>query len=289
MTKFFKFITANNSYLLLVFYCGIAGILIRFQDTLSLKSLQSRGTEFRASVSGLLSDIGEYFSLRRENEILTLQNASLLADAIVGANALRDSAGVTGMAALAQGHPGEFLIARVVERRFNTTENFIIVNAGSKLGVAADMPVLTPDGLAGRVVQVSQNYAKVMPVIHSDFRVSVVSDSNLTHGLLRWGGKKERIARMDYVPLSSSIAKGEKLYTTDFSTFALRGIPVGKVIAVTPGKQFFDVAVRLSVDFSSLTHVMIAESSADPEKIELMYRPVTGDDVPQNETSEQRN
>ena len=286
MTKFFKFLTNNNSYLLLVVYCGIAGLLIRFQDTLSLKSLQSRGTEFRASISGLVSDIGEYFSLKRENEKLTLQNASLLADAIAGANALRDSAKVAAIAELADRHPGEFLTARVVERRFNTTENFLLVNAGSKLGVRPDMPVLTPDGLAGRVVQVSENYAKVMPVIHSDFSVSVVSDSNMTHGLLRWDGKRERIARMDYVALSSSIAKGEKLYTTDFSTFALRGIPVGEIIEVTPGKQFFNVAVRLAVDFSSLTHVMIAESSADPEKIELMYRPVTGEDVPQNETPE---
>ena len=284
MTKFFKFITANNAYMLLLVYCGIAGILIVYQEALSLKNLLSQGIELRAGISRRLSDLHQYFRLKEENERLTLQNAMLLGDAVTGSNALRDSARVNRMAALVNRHPVGFKPARIVERRFNTTENVLVLNAGSRQGVAEDMPVLTPDGLVGRVIRVTDNYSKVMPVIHSEFSVGVMSDSNMTQGLLRWNGKREQTAQMNYVPLSSSIDVGETLYTTDFSTFALRGIPVGRVSAVAPEKQFFSVDVTLFVDFSSLTHVLVANKTADPEKMELLLGPATAEEAPPEET-----
>lgn len=270
MPKFFKFFSNNNAYLLLLLYCGIAGLLIRFEDDYSLKSLLSRGIELRATLSKGLSDISLYINLKKENEKLTQQNSALLADVIVKGNVLRDSATVNRAIDFMEKSQVRLIPARVVERRFDTKENVLIINAGSGQGIEKDMAVLTPDGLVGRVVQVSNNYAKVMPVIHSEFSVSVVSDSNSTHGILRWNGGEEQIAQMHYVPLSSSIQDNEKIYTADFSTFALHGIPVGKVVEVIPEKQFYRISVQLGVNFSALTHVLVAEKTTDPEKVELM-------------------
>lgn len=270
MSNFFKFFSNNNAYLLLLLYCGIAWLLIRFEDDYSLKSLLSRGTELRATLSRSLSDISLYINLKKENEKLTLQNSTLLADVIVKDNALRDAAGASRAVHFIDNSTVPLFPARVVERRFNTRENILIINAGSKQGIEKDMAVITPDGLVGRVIQVSNNYAKVMPVIHSEFSVSVVSDSNSTHGVLRWNGDKEQIAQMHYVPLSSSIHDRENVYTADFSTFALRGIPVGQVVEVIPEKQFYKINIRLGVNFSALTHVLVAGKNADPEKVHLI-------------------
>lgn len=254
----------------MVLYCGIAGLLIRFEDEYSLKNILSRGTELRATLSEGLSDIRLYINLKKENEKLARQNSALLADVIVKHNALRDTTTLNRMVDFMEKSPVKLIPARVVERRFNTKENVLIINAGSGKGIMKDMAVLTPDGLVGRVIQVSNNYAKVMPVIHSEFSVSVVSDSNSTHGILRWNGEKEQVAQMHYVPLSSSILDNEKIYTADFSTFALQGMPVGKVVDVIPEKQFYRINVLLGVNFSALTYVLVAEKTADPEKVELM-------------------
>ncbi len=276
MSKFFNFFSNKNAYLLLLLYCSIAVLLIRFEESYSLKNLLSRGTELRATLSQRVSDIQLYINLKKENEKLTLQNSTLLADVMVKGNALRDTASINRTVHLMDNSPVSLVPARVVERRFNTRENVLIINAGSSQGIERDMAVLTPDGLAGRVIQVSNNYAKVMPVIHSEFNVSVVSDSNSTHGILRWNGSEEQIAQMHYVPLSSSIHANENVYTADFSTFALRGIPVGKVIEVIPEKQFYRINVRLGVNFSALTYVLVAGKTPDPEKVELILD--TGDD-----------
>ena len=123
-----------------------------------------------------------------------------------------------------------------------------------------------------------------MPVIHSEFSVSVVSGSNNTHGILRWNGEQEQIAQIHYVPLSSSIQAQETVYTADFSTFALRGIPVGKVLEVVPEKQFYRINVLLGVNFSALTYVLVARKTADPEKVGLMR-----DDAGENQGIQSKN
>lgn len=123
-----------------------------------------------------------------------------------------------------------------------------------------------------------------MPVIHSEFSVSVVSGSNNTHGILRWNGEQEQIAQIHYVPLSSSIQAQETVYTADFSTFALRGIPVGKVLEVVPEKQFYRINVLLGVNFSALTYVLVARKTADPEKVGLMR-----DDAGKNQGTQSKN
>ena len=132
------------------------------------------------------------------------------------------------------------------------------------------MTVLTPQGLVGRVSTVSEHFAKVMPLINSDFKVSVVSGNSNSMGLLSWNGGNESIAQVEHIPISSNLKLNEQILTSDFSTFAIRGIPVGKVIRVQPDKLFYTVEVRLAVDFSSLTHVLIAPLKIEAEKIEMI-------------------
>jgi len=277
--NFYKVFKNNNAYLLLLFYCSIAGLLIKFEQDYSLQTLLARGIELRAGVSQRLSDIYRYLQLNDENEKLALQNSVLLAEIIEQGSVLRDSASINRTARFIDSSPISFIHARVVERRFNTNENLLIINAGIKQGVEVDMAVMTPDGLVGRVIQVSNNYAKVMPVIHAEFSVSVVSDSNSTQGILSWNGKQEQLAQMHYVPLSSSIGVNENIYTADFSTFAIRGIPVGQVLNVKPDQKFYRVDVRLGADFSSLNRVLVVKKTTDPEKKSLMENTADEDQI----------
>ena len=161
-------------------------------------------------------------------------------------------------------------MARVVNRKFSDRENMLMINAGSNDGIKKDMTVLTPDGLVGRISSVSEHFAKVMPVINTDFKVAVVSEKSNSMGVLSWNGVKEFIAQIEHIPISSSLKLNEQMYTSDFSTFSIRGIPVGKVVSITPDKLFYIVEIKLAVDFSSLTQVLIAPLKVDPEKIELL-------------------
>ena len=164
----------------------------------------------------------------------------------------------------------KFIMARVVYRKFSDRDNMLLINAGRSDGIKKEMTVLTPEGLVGRVSTVSEHFAKVMPLINSDFKVSVVSSESNSMGLLSWNGGNESIAQVEHIPISSKLKLHEQIVTSDFSTFAIRGIPVGKVVRIQPDKLFYTVEVRLAVDFSSLTHVLIAPLKTEAEKVEMI-------------------
>jgi len=89
-------------------------------------------------------------------------------------------------------------------------------------------------------------------------------------GVLAWKGGREDMATVDHVPISSSLKLGEEMLTTSFSTFAVPGLPVGRVVSITQGVLFSTVTIRLAVDFSSLNHVIVVPLNRDPEKLRLL-------------------
>ena len=276
VSSFFRFIAKHTAYLYFLLYCSISIVLMQLERKETLDAIRERGLTINAAVSKQYTDATAIFTQERDNEQLFLQNARLFAQLIRQERALRDAAAQQAIVTNAPQWSGQFKAARVVDRRFSATDNMLIIDAGSRQGIAKDMAVLTPDGLVGRVIEVSANYAKVLPVINRNFMVSVVSDSTRTNGLLSWRNGQECLAKMEHVPVSSRLLTGEFLTTSDYSTFASRGIPVGQVIRISKDKLFYNVDVRLAVDFSSLSWVLVSLAKPSMEKVELMTSP----DVP---------
>lgn len=270
MTRFIQFIARHTAYIYFILYCGISILLMQMQKKENLDTIRMNGLALNAGIARQLSDAGDLFGMRRENERLLLQNARLFSQVMRQEIALGDAADRNEMLSRTPAWAGGFRTARVVDRRFSQTDNILIIDAGRNQGIAKDMPVLTPDGLVGRVTEVSGNYAKVMPVINNDFKVSAVADSSGTMGVIAWKGGNERIAQFEHVPLSSKLKVGETLRTSGFSTFALRGVPIGRVARIRKDKLFYNVDVWLSVDFSALSWVLVSPAKPLREKVQLM-------------------
>lgn len=273
MSSFFRFIAKHTAYLYFLLYCCFSIMLMQLQRKETLDAIRERGLAINASVAEQLSGFTGIFTLKQENEQLFLQNARLFSRILRQQEALRDAQAISSVTSNTPAWAGQYKVARVVDRRFSATDNMLIIDAGRNRGITRDMTVLTPDGLVGRVIEVSQHYAKVLPVINNDFMVSVVSDSTRTTGVLAWQNGNERIARMEHVPVSSPLLLGDRVTTSDFSTFANRGIPVGQIIRISKDKLFYNVDIRLAVDFSSLSYVLVSPARPSGEKIDLMTSP----------------
>lgn len=243
---------------------------MQLQRKETLDAIRTRGMAINATILEQLTSASDLFNLREENERLLLQNARLFSRVMHEETALRDTRNLNDILRRDSIRTGRFFVARIVDRRFGPMDNMLVINAGSRDGIEKDMAVLTPDGLVGRVTAVSLNYARVMPVISKDFKVSVVSDISSTLGVLSWKDGNEYMAHLENVPSSSRLKVGEWLRTSDHSTFAIRGIPVGRVVKISGSKLFSDVDVRLSVDFPSLSYVLVSSAKPSREKLEIM-------------------
>jgi rod shape-determining protein MreC len=261
-------------------YCLISLFFIKLQNDNMLTRLRNGGVEFSAFITDKLLSYGYLFNLKEENERLMQVNTNLLSRVINLEAATTDELNRKKILADTTINASKFIMARVVSRKFSDRENMLLIDAGLNKGIRKDMTVLTPQGLVGRVTAVSEHYAKVMPVIHTDFKVCVVSDKSSTIGVLGWSGGREFVAQMEHVPISSSLKLHEEIVTSDISTFSIRGIPVGRVERMIPDKLFYTVDVRLAVDFSSLTQVLVAPLKSDPEKVAMTSDNTTGEALP---------
>jgi len=265
-TLFFKY----NALLLFLLYCSVALLFIKLQNDNTFIKLHTSGVEFSAAVNEKLVNFTWLLNVREENERLMRVNRDLLVQLLNIETSAGDERNRRKILTDSTFNASGFTMARVVDRKFSERENMLVINAGWSNGIKRDMTVLVPEGLVGRVTAVSEHYAKVMPLIHTDFKVSVVSDSTNSMGILSWNGGSESLAQLEHIPLSSHIKLHERIVTSDFSTFSIRGLPVGRVVRIKPDKLFYSIDVQLGVDFSSLTQVLVAPLKIEPEKDALI-------------------
>ena len=269
MRKFFTLFFKYNALLLFLAYCSIALLFIKLQNDNTFLKLRTSGIEFSAALNEKLINLTYLLNVDEENERLMRVNRDLLTKVLNFETSSVDERNRLKIVNDSTFNASGFIIARVVDRKFSDRENILVINAGWQQGIKKDMTVLVPEGLVGRVISVSEHYAKVMPVIHTDFKVSVVSDSSSSMGILSWSGGSEAIAQIEHIPISSHLKLNERVVTSDFSTFSLRGIPVGRVIRIKPDKLFYAIDLRLTVDFSSLSQVLVAPLKIEPEKVAM--------------------
>ncbi len=274
MRKFSAFILKYNTWLLFFLYCSIAFLFMRLQQDDVQAELHTSGMEFNAFINEHFMSLGSLFTLKQENERMMRVNTDLLSRVLTLETKAVDEGNRRKILADTTLNASGFIMARVVDRKFSDRDNMLVIDAGWRKGIKKDMTVLVPEGLVGRITSVSEHYAKVMPVIHPDFKVVVVADSCSSMGILSWSGGREYTAQVEHIPISSHLKRGERFVTSDFSTFSVRGIPVGRVARIKPDNLFYTVDIWLAVDFSTLTQVLIAPLKTEPEKIELTLDPV---------------
>lgn len=149
------------------------------------------------------------------------------------------------------------IAAQVVARDPTGWFKSIIIDKGEKAGVRLDMAVVNWQGVVGRVVDVSPDYAKVLLIIDQNSAVDCLLQRSRSRGMLK-GGSGE-LCKLDYISESSDVVVGDMVITSGLAGVYPKGLPVGKVVEVVdvPGALFKDVRVKPSVDFSRLEEVLV--------------------------------
>lgn len=127
----------------------------------------------RAESQGLLLSLGSFFTkgsrvARLEQEVAEARVK------LVAADALREENNqLKALLKLAQTEPKPVASARLIGSSASSTRRFAILGAGASQGVAPGMPVISPLGLVGRVLEVGRSSARVLLVTDSESIIPV--------------------------------------------------------------------------------------------------------------------
>jgi rod shape-determining protein MreC len=151
--------------------------------------------------------------------------------------------------------PSKTLAATVIATGAGSNSKVVFVDRGSSAGVERGMPVITPDGIVGKVIAAYPTASEVLLVTDPDFAAGVISQKNMVRGTLK--GQGTPMCKVDYVAPEEKLQVGDWFYTSGDDRVFPRGLPVGIVRVVRSGQPFQEIDVEPSGIQRGLEDVLI--------------------------------
>jgi rod shape-determining protein MreC len=137
-----------------------------------------------------------------------------------------------------------------------------------RMPARVNQPVLSPDGLVGRVITVAGPYAKAQLITDRAASVGGMILRTRRQGVVRGGVRGSGGLELDYVPLQADVRPGDRVLTAGIDGVYPRGIPLGSVLSVAPGGQLFHrIQLAPAVDFGTLDQVYLLDYTIVPESV----------------------
>ena len=199
--------------------------------------------------------------LIRANEALRQQNQELRVQAMQAAETARENDRLRQLIGWQKQVPWKLKLARVLSRDPANWWRTIQIDLGSRDGLRENMPVLTPDGLVGRVIEVSLMRAKVVLIGDANCKVpAIVENETRDKGVILSSGPFDgSFVSLSYLANNANLKPGQKIVTSDLSKIYPSGIPIGTIADARPVESglYLEAEVKLSAKLSSLEEVWV--------------------------------
>lgn len=148
--------------------------------------------------------------------------------------------------------------AEVIAGNPNPGMRTLTINRGSADGVTADMAVVSPRGVVGRIVgQPASHAANVQLLIDSNAAAGALIERTRAGGLVV-GGDQDPPLTMDLVSNLADVKVGDTVVASGVDGIYPKGFVIGQVEATERGPGLYRVVtVRPTVDFTSLEEVLV--------------------------------
>ena len=218
------------------------------------------GASARTGSQGFLDSLAGYFLSGRENARLQ-QEVAVARVQLAEAAALREeNKRLKDLLGLSQGDDKPVASARLIGSTASSTRRFATLGVGSDQGVRIGMPVRSPLGLVGRVLEVGRRTARVLLITDSE---SVVPVRRAGDGVAAFAtGRGDGTLQLRLVNLGlNPLKRGDAFVTSGSGGLFRPGIAIAVVIKLTSDGA---IAKPLS-DPGSTEYVAVDPEWVEPE------------------------
>jgi rod shape-determining protein MreC len=196
----------------------------------------------------------QFEKLHRENDqlkVLTLQTATIAREN----NQLRSALGWQRQV------PWKLKLANVVLRDPANWWRSVEIDLGARDGVVENLPVLTAEGLVGRVSSVGSSRSQVVLLGDPNCKASALVE-NPAHdsGVISASGPLDNsLVELTYLSGSASLKSGQGVITSGLGGIFPKGIPIGQIVdsrAVEYG-LYTEARVKLNANLGALEQVWV--------------------------------
>lgn len=147
--------------------------------------------------------------------------------------------------------------ARVIGGDQKSVLKTILINRGTADGVKKDFPVMTDQGIVGRVIETSWHVSRVLLLTDANSNIDSFIQSNRVQGVLQGTGALG--CNLKYVAKTEDVKAGDMVLTSGLTATFPKGLILGIVARADKqdGGLFQKIEVTPVVDFSRLEEVLV--------------------------------
>ncbi len=223
-----------------------------------LISVQSLISERYLAFSDFFGSPRDMATLREENITLRNEVAQLQSEIIALQENLAQAEILYTLLDFARNNPEhEYEAATVIGREISPYLQYIIIDKGSNDGIRYGMPVVTQQGLVGRIDAVISDAARIQLITDAGSVVNVRLKTASVEGQV--SGSITGEVSLDMVPIDAKVDIGEVILTSGLGGTYPPNIFVGQVLSLQSRQNalFQTGSVQPIVDFSSLSAVLV--------------------------------
>ncbi len=272
-----KALLRRFAYLLLI---GVAVtlILIGKIETVLIERVRANFSDVVAPVLELLSEpvrlartgaehVVDLADLIEENERLTQENARLLQWRIFAKKLETENQSLKGLLRFDPGPKARFISARAIADVGGAFARAILLNVGESKGVRVGLPVMTGEGLVGRVVHVGARTSRVLLLTDINARTPVVIGDPPVRAIL--AGDNRDNPTLKFIDGDVVLEAGALIVTSGHGGVFPPGLPVGVIAGEVEGR----ILAQTFVDWRNLAYVRLVDFGPAEQPIDTLNQP----------------
>ncbi|MDX1585660.1 MAG: rod shape-determining protein MreC [Balneolaceae bacterium] len=258
-------ITDAKDQLLTAFLLIIALVLMAGRYQGGINNLRKASITLFSYLEEPLSNIRVYRQALKTNTYLRKQNVLLLDELSRLRAAEQENRELRSLLEFTRTSNLSLYPVRIVGKEINRINNSLTIDAGTENEIKEGMPVVSAEGLVGKVILTAPGYSQVMPYLNTLFKVSAKLQNTNAYGIVSWDGENIYELQLNYVPQTIPVDSGEVVVTSGYSNNYPPDIPIGTVIRVEPqqGKETQNIYVRPFVNLYDIAKGFVVKFTPD--------------------------
>jgi len=268
MRNLWLFISKYNAFFLLIIFFTISLIILVNNNSYQRASVWNSSNQLVGTTYERANQLSSYLVLGKTNDSLATENARLRN--LLKSSFYSDSINRVTVRDTVLKQQYTYTVAQVINNSVHQKNNYITINRGKKHGIEKGMGVTSSTGIVGIVLNVSENFATIRSILHTETRISASVNGNI--GSLVWGEGNfdARYVTLKDIQGHLTVKKGAKVVTSEFSLFP-QGTNIGSVSQsdVKNSGSALNIEVKLHADFAALQYVYVINNLLSKEQLSL--------------------
>jgi rod shape-determining protein MreC len=216
--------------------------------------------------------------VRRENERLKAEAAQMRLDREREMEDARQARRIQALLQFKENWIDKTVAAQVIGTSGTESSRLIYLDKGSGAGIKPDMPVITPDGVVGKVLNVYGDTSQVLLINDPSSGVGAMVVNARLQGIVKGSATGE--VQLNYIMGDESVQSGEAVITSGGDRVFPKGLPIGRVTRVSMGRNLFlDIKVKPAADLDRLEEVLVVTEQKAREPQVDGQAPIRASDI----------